>query len=65
MHIVAPQSVALKPVTGHRTGESDNLSFRRLAQGTPGSPERFEFSIVQQIGGSRTPRHLHRVRSAA
>jgi hypothetical protein len=43
-------------VSGHRSG---GIEFKRLLQGTPGSPDNFELSIVRTAGDYFTPRHRH------
>jgi hypothetical protein len=43
-------------VSGHRSG---GIDFKRLLQGTPGTPENFELSIVRTAGDYFTPRHRH------
>ena len=41
---------------GHRSG---GIDFKRLLQGSPGSPDNFELSIVRTAGDYFTPRHRH------
>ena len=43
-------------VSGHRSG---GIDFKRLLQGTPGTPDNFELSIVRTTGDYYTPRHRH------
>ena len=43
-------------VSGHRSG---GIRFKRLLQGTPGTPDNFELSIVRTAGDYFTPRHRH------
>lgn len=44
------------PVSGHRSGKID---FLRLLQGTPGTPDNFELTVVRTGGDYFTPRHRH------
>lgn len=44
------------PPAHHREG---NIAFKRLFDGTPGSPDNYSFTLVRIEGGYFTPRHRH------
>jgi hypothetical protein len=56
MQTVHAGDVSWGRVSGHRSG---GIEFKRLLQGTPGTPDNFELSIVRTPGDYFTPRHRH------
>jgi hypothetical protein len=56
MQTVHAADVEWSEVSGHRSG---GIRFKRLLQGTPGTPDNFELSIVRTAGDYFTPRHRH------
>lgn len=56
MQTVHAADVSWGEVSGHRSG---GIDFKRLLQGTPGTPDNFELSIVRTAGDYFTPRHRH------
>ena len=56
MQTIHADAIEFGAVSGHRSG---GIDFKRLMQGTPGSPDNFEFSIVRTAGDYFTPRHRH------
>ena len=56
MQTIHAAEVEWGKVSGHRSG---GIDFKRLLQGTPGTPDNFELSIVRTTGDYYTPRHRH------
>ena len=56
MQTIHAADVEWGEVSGHRSG---GIDFKRLLQGTPGTPDNFELSIVRTAGDYFTPRHRH------
>ena len=56
MQTIHAADVEWGEVSGHRSG---GIDFKRLLQGSPGSPDNFELSIVRTAGDYFTPRHRH------
>jgi quercetin dioxygenase-like cupin family protein len=46
----------VEPPAHHREG---HIAFKRLFDGTPGTPENYTFALVRILGGYHTPRHRH------
>jgi hypothetical protein len=56
MQTIHPDTLEFNAVSGHRSG---GIDFKRLLQGTAGSLDNFEFSLVRTAGDYFTPRHRH------
>lgn len=46
----------VEPPAHHREG---HIAFKRLFDGTPGTPDNYTFALVRILGGYYTPRHRH------
>ena len=56
MRVVDGQTQPWEFVGGHREGD---ISFKKLLQGTEGTPDNFHLSLVRQTGTFFSPRHRH------